>query len=147
MNSKLGLNNIPGISVLDYSGPGDPLKVTIQSRCTLSGFQLQKIFEDVGIYAELADLDNLLLVLPLLREKQPFPFCEALETINAALIDVSVRPSAEPEVTSGKQKISSLAISFKEMTKKKAVNIIITEAAGKIAAETVIHTRRGFRSF
>jgi arginine/lysine/ornithine decarboxylase len=135
---KKGLNNIPGISVLDYPGPGDPLKVTIQSVCTLNGFQLQKIIEDAGLYAELADPYNLLLVLPLLKEKQPFPFCEALEKIKEALINVSVRPSAVPGVTGGHQKISSLAISFKEMNKRKAVNIIITEAAGKIAAETVI---------
>ncbi len=139
---KKGLNNIPGIRVLDYPNIGDPLKITIQSACGLSGFQLQKIIEDAGIFAELADPYNVLLVFPLLKETQPYRFHEALAKIRTALKDVSSQAPAEQKrkqkVFKPHSKISRLAVSFQEMNKRKEENIFISEASGKIAAETVI---------
>jgi arginine/lysine/ornithine decarboxylase len=65
---KEELSEIPGIRVLKYTG--DPLKVTIQSVCGLSGFTLQRKMEELGVFTELADPNNVLFVLPLLRENQ-----------------------------------------------------------------------------
>ena len=53
---KEELKQIPSIKVLEYpNSQGDQLKVTIQSRNKFSGFELQKRFEQQGIYTELAD--------------------------------------------------------------------------------------------
>ena len=72
--------------MLDYpNSQGDPLKVTIQSRCGLSGFELQKRLEEVGIYTELADPYNVLFILPLLKEGQDYPFNEAAAKIKRRL--------------------------------------------------------------
>ena len=50
------LSNIKGIKVLDFkTGNGDLLKVTIQATGFMSGFELQKKFEELGVFAELAD--------------------------------------------------------------------------------------------
>ena len=43
----------------------DELKVTVQTRCQLSGYELQSVFEKVGIYTEMADPYNVLFILPL----------------------------------------------------------------------------------
>ena len=63
-----------GIKVLDYDGEGDLLKVTLQTSNALNGFQMQDAFEKEGIFTELADPSNVLLVLPLLKKDMEFPF-------------------------------------------------------------------------
>ncbi len=64
------LKTIQSIKVLEYPNTqGDTLKVTIQSRSRLSGFELQKRFEEVGIYTELADPNNVLFIFPLLNRR------------------------------------------------------------------------------
>ena len=52
----------------------DPLKMSIRSRHGLSGYELQALLEEAGIYAELADPQNVLFVLPLLKKEQSYPF-------------------------------------------------------------------------
>ncbi|MFL6516702.1 MAG: aminotransferase class I/II-fold pyridoxal phosphate-dependent enzyme, partial [Bacillus sp. (in: firmicutes)] len=52
---KAELAKIPAIKVLDYPNDnGDPLKITLQSRCGLNGFELQRRLEEVSIFTELA---------------------------------------------------------------------------------------------
>ena len=63
-----------GIKVLDYDGEGDLLKVTLQTSNAFNGFQMQDAFEKEGIFTELADPSNVLLVLPLLKKDMEFPF-------------------------------------------------------------------------
>lgn len=132
---KAELAKIKGINVLDYVG--DPLKVTIQSTCELSGFALQKKMEELGVYTELADPYNVLFVLPLLKENQTYPFKEAINKIKKALSEVTLKPLEE--LTPGNnQKISELALSYKEMKKYEETEVLISEATGKVAAEMVI---------
>ncbi|MFH4347429.1 hypothetical protein WAJ13_23525, partial [Acinetobacter baumannii] len=46
---KEQLRSIPQIAILEYPLQ-DELKVTVQTRCQLSGYELQSVFEKVGIY-------------------------------------------------------------------------------------------------
>ena len=86
---KTELKTIQSIKVLEYpDSQGDTLKVTIQSRSKLSGFELQKRFEEVGIYTELADPYNVLLILPLLKENQEYPLVEASSKIKDVLAEL-----------------------------------------------------------
>lgn len=64
----------------------DPLKLNIQ--CSgYTGIELQKLFENKGIYVELADTYQVLLVLPLWHENDAFPFDDLLARIREIKIE------------------------------------------------------------
>ncbi|WML42499.1 aminotransferase class I/II-fold pyridoxal phosphate-dependent enzyme [Neobacillus sp. PS3-40] len=134
---KEDLNGIPGIRVLDYLGKGDPLKVTIQSTCGLSGFELQRKFEEVGVFTELADPLNVLFVLPLLKADQSYPFAEAATKIKGSLKDIPFYPIKD-FAPMHNNRISGLSFSYQEMQGLEKVEMPITEAIGKVAAEMII---------
>ena len=83
---KVQLSMISEIEVLEppTSVQVDPLKVSIRSRRGLSGYELQALFEDIGIYVDLADPQNVLLVLPLIKKEQSYPFLNTVAKIKAA---------------------------------------------------------------
>ncbi|MGQ0513410.1 aminotransferase class I/II-fold pyridoxal phosphate-dependent enzyme, partial [Bacillus sp. D-CC] len=74
---KEELSTIPQIAILQYPLQ-DELKVTVQTRCQLSGYELQSLFEKVGIYTEMADPYNVLFILPLQVNKT---YMKAIEMI------------------------------------------------------------------
>jgi arginine/lysine/ornithine decarboxylase len=131
---KSELGEIPGIKVV---GNGDPLKVTVQSQCGLSGFELQMKLEQVGIYTELADPNNVLFVLPLLKENQQYPLKDTALKISEILKDFPQINQRE-EIHSEPENISELAILYQEMDQYKQQTISIDAALDKISAETVI---------
>ncbi|MEH6954150.1 aminotransferase class I/II-fold pyridoxal phosphate-dependent enzyme [Neobacillus drentensis] len=135
---KQELADIPAIKVLEYPNTnGDPLKITIQSRSGLNGFELQRRLEEVSIYTELADPNNVLFIFPLLKEGQSFPVEEAVLKIKQALAGLSLKDSQEiPELAS--QSISTLTIPFKDMVNLTVKEIEITAALGEVCAETII---------
>lgn len=65
------LANFPHFSMLGDESDAyealDPLKITLEVRCPLSGFELANRLENEGVYPELADPDHVLFVLPLAR--------------------------------------------------------------------------------
>lgn len=133
------LAKIPSIKVLDYpNSKGDPLKVTIQTRCKLSGFELQKRFEMAGIYTELADPENVLFILPLIKENQAYPLSEAVEKIKAVLAEEQTISSVSEEIQMSGSKITELAIPYHQMATFEKKNVPIAEAAGRVCAEAVI---------
>jgi arginine decarboxylase len=48
----------------------DPFKLIIQPIWGMTGYQLQRLLEEYGIYSELADTDNVLLTLPLVPKQE-----------------------------------------------------------------------------
>ncbi|MDQ0202103.1 aminotransferase class I/II-fold pyridoxal phosphate-dependent enzyme [Neobacillus ginsengisoli] len=135
---KRELADIPSVRVLEYPNKlGDPLKVTIQSACGISGFELQKRFEEIGIFTELADPYNILLILPLLKEKQDYPLTESVEGIKKALKGLSFQKGTD-ECQVDNRKISELAIAYKDMPDYEEKDIPISKAVGEVCAETVI---------
>lgn len=70
-----------GLEVIEVD---DPLKLNISGN-GYTGFELQKLFEMEKIYIELADNNQILLVLPLWHEEDMYPFellLERLKNIN-----------------------------------------------------------------
>ncbi|MEH7272783.1 aminotransferase class I/II-fold pyridoxal phosphate-dependent enzyme [Neobacillus vireti] len=135
---KTELRKIECIKVLDYPDPqGDILKVTIQSRSKLSGFELQKKLEEIGIYTELADPYNVLLILPLLKENQDYPLAETSNKMKELLGDV---PSFfyKEDFRMNLEKISELAIPFEKLSNVEKGAVPILEAEGHVCAETII---------
>lgn len=133
---KAHLKKIPAIKVMEQKLV-DPLKVTIQTNSVLSGFEIQRLLESKGIYTELADPDNVLFVLPLLKENQPYPLEETAEKVQRVLMDVPVASQQKVQHQSDK-KISELAISFKEMENYNKFDRSITSSINYISAETII---------
>jgi arginine/lysine/ornithine decarboxylase len=137
-NFKKELATIQSIKVLEYpDSVGDTLKITIQSRSKLSGFELQKRFEEKGIYTELADPYNVLLILPLLKENQDYPLAEAVSKIKELLQEIPYSP-IEDEFLISSGKISELAIPYEKLSYIENQVIPISVAAGQVCAETII---------
>lgn len=135
---RRNLNRIKGIKVLPYDQyNGDPLKVTIQSEISLSGFELQTLLEKRGIFTEMADPHNVLFVLPLLKNDMDYPFERVIECLKEDL--KSFGPAVRQEkITFSKKSVSGLALEQKEQSQHTIKTVALEEAAGKICAQQVI---------
>ena len=134
-----GLQKINGIKVLSYNkGIGDPLKITIQSTSMLSGYELQTLLEKEGIFPELADPYNVLLVFPLLKENIDFPTKEMVNRFKAALKSTGATNTVKEKLTFKKPKISKVALHSKEFAKYSKKAVPFNEAIGKISAQLII---------
>ncbi|WP_102273331.1 aminotransferase class I/II-fold pyridoxal phosphate-dependent enzyme [Cytobacillus massiliigabonensis] len=134
-----GLQQLKEIRVLTYKGGiGDPLKVTIQSTTSLSGYDLQKLFESKGIYTEMADPSNVVFVFPLLKYEMAYPIREIITRLQSALKSAAYYEIGKEKVSCGKPGISRLALNADEQAKIEKVNIPIEEAIGKICAQLIV---------
>ncbi|WP_338450447.1 aminotransferase class I/II-fold pyridoxal phosphate-dependent enzyme [Niallia oryzisoli] len=134
---KESLKQLDGIKVLEYDGEGDLLKVTLQTASQFNGFELQTSFEQEGIYTELADPYNVLLVLPLLKDGNYFPFQPIVDGIKRSLKDVR-DTNREENVVDYTPVISTPVISNKEMEHFEVRRVSIDDAVGEICAEKII---------
>ncbi|WP_284036731.1 aminotransferase class I/II-fold pyridoxal phosphate-dependent enzyme [Neobacillus sp. 114] len=137
---KKDLADVSAIKVLDYPNQqGDLLKITLQSRSKLSGFELQQRLEEYSIYTELADPNNVLFILPLLKDGQKYPFRETAVKIKEALKDTFCDcGEKKEEFQLSNNRISELAIPFKKMGDYEEWEISNSEAEDKVCAETII---------
>lgn len=137
---KNELNRISKLNILDHSNGGDPIKMVIQSKDGLSGYELQKRLESVGIFTELADPYNVLMVYPLLKKDESFPFLDELNRIELALKQERKETTLVKESLFKKRKnsYSKLTIGYKEQQKRSRAIIDISESLGKCSAEMVI---------
>lgn len=135
---KNRLKEIEGIRVLSYSNQiGDPLKVTIQSTTSLSGYHLQKLLEAEGIFTELADPYNVLFVLPLLKEGMNFSFNFIIEKIEKAFISLP-DTLIQKKPYFNKKLISELAIYYKDREGREERILPLDESIGCVSAENLI---------
>lgn len=131
------LNRIPSIKLLSYKGDGDPLKVTIQSRTVLSGFELQSKLEDYGIFTELADEYNVVFIFPLLKRGHLYPIEKVCFAIKMGIGDEETYERSFRELTK-EASVSTLQMTYKEQQKKKVEIIPLSEASGRVCAESII---------
>lgn len=117
----------------------DPLKVSIKSRCGLSGYELQALLEEVGVYTELADPQNVLFVLPLVKRKHAYPFLQTVDKIETAVKD-KVGKNVFPAKNQWKESslITSLALSYSQMKQSNMKQVPFNEAVGRVSTEMVI---------
>lgn len=136
---KVQLSGMPFIKVMADNKCHDPLKIVIRSTKGLSGFELQKRLEEAGIYSELADVHNILLVLPLLKKDQMTWLDEAASKVKAALEGVKGQRVTDNSTYEANNKvISPLMLTYKEMELLPSTPISLERAVGKVAAETII---------
>lgn len=133
------LKEVPELKVLYHQSGGDPLKIVIQSKQGISGFHLQKRLESVGVYTELADPYNVLLVFPLLKKGESYPIKEVIKRIREAFQGKSEMLQIEGDfIKRSHPTYSCLAIDYNEqlLTPQKVIPIL--ESIGKNSAEMVI---------
>ena len=125
------LEKLESIQIL----PGDdPLKLTIQSS---SGFELQSRLESIGIFTELADPYNVLLVLPLLKKGMEHFLKEAAERI-ADVVRTMPDGKNKPQAKVIQKRISTLEVSYKEMENQQTEYVLLQDAVGRVCAEQII---------
>lgn len=125
------------LKMIDILEQDDPLKLTIQSKGSWSGFELQRKLESKGIFTEMADPFNVLLVLPLLKRGMKHHLQEAAERISEV---VKTMPGDlhKPESKMINKRISTLAVSYKEMEFLQTEYVPLEHSAGRISAEQII---------
>lgn len=115
----------------------DPLKITLQSDKDISGFELQHLFEDEGLFTELADDRNVLFILPLGAINGLSELKEVFYKISEKLS--SYKNSMEELQTASEfPLISKLELSYQDMKRIRVKHVQIEKAEGYAAAEAVI---------
>jgi arginine/lysine/ornithine decarboxylase len=133
---KTVLNEIPQLKVVENAEYElDPLKVTIQSRCQLTGFELQKLLETEGIYTELADQWNVLLILPLTINTD---LISVVENIKDKLKGKTVTENLIKIINVNESKVTRLELTFAEMDQMDIEVVPLEKAIGKITSEEII---------
>ena len=115
----------------------DPLKITIQSDREISGYKLQSLLEKEGLYTELADDRNVLLVLPLGMMDSIPDLKKIFHKLSNQLSIYRNKESFEDNVTVFPA-VSMLELTYTHMKKMHPQKMLIEAAAGYIAAEAVI---------
>ncbi|KAA0543738.1 aminotransferase class I/II-fold pyridoxal phosphate-dependent enzyme [Bacillus sp. BGMRC 2118] len=132
---KRELNCIPQINIVTSKDPNicqDPLKVILQTRTSLSGYEIQDLLEQNGIYTELADPFNVLFILPL-EKKQ---LISISDTIKRALSHLPVLQ--DKKMYPNYHIPSSFPYSYEELKSKRTKWVTIEEGIHNLSAETII---------
>ncbi|MDQ0177928.1 aminotransferase class I/II-fold pyridoxal phosphate-dependent enzyme [Bacillus chungangensis] len=118
----------------------DPLKIALRLR-GISGYELQERFIKNGIYPELADPYQVLLVWPLLKSGCTFPSKEAAEKINKSISDVNINRKEDSEKYNdhfGDGLFKGLELSYQEIENRQIRWVPLEKAENEIAAKMVI---------
>ncbi|MED4354430.1 aminotransferase class I/II-fold pyridoxal phosphate-dependent enzyme [Schinkia azotoformans] len=136
------LSTIDQLSVLPTNTKDnncDPLKVIVQTRCSHSGYELQKEFEKQALYTELADPWNILFVLPLAAIENGSAIIEKLKVAVEHLpVQFVQQKNTYKALDKKEDKISTLAIHYNEMKKFKKDRVPLLQTKDHIAAVSVI---------
>ncbi|CAM3783404.1 aminotransferase class I/II-fold pyridoxal phosphate-dependent enzyme [Aeromicrobium ponti] len=132
------LSTIKGIKVLPYDNNiGDPLKVTIQSITSLSGFELQQILEQHGIYAEMADPYNVLLVFPLLKTYMDYPVDRVVSCLEEGIKIYLHTEDQKKKMIFSKKPVSELVLNQKKREGLIIKPVPLADAVGRVCAQEV----------
>ncbi|MDZ5713766.1 aminotransferase class I/II-fold pyridoxal phosphate-dependent enzyme [Jeotgalibacillus haloalkalitolerans] len=123
------LREIQRLSVIE---PEDPLKLIIRLD-GMNGYDLQEACEERGIFAELADPLQVLWMLPLLKEGSQFKWDRVIQSLRE-IAETAEWTENDPAVFFT-EKITTLAVH--DADQLPCAVLPITEAAGRIAAETI----------
>lgn len=135
---KTYLREIPAIKVLDYPNEqGDLLKITIQTRCNLSGFEIQKKLEAEGIFIELADPNNVLFILPLMKVGFQGKLKEIAIKIKEVFAGLQVI-GQRPIQYAGTREITELVVPYDKMVQLEEAEIPLEDAEGFTCSEAII---------
>lgn len=135
-NFKDNLAKITGLKVIQTN---DPLKLIIQSGKGISGKKLQLNLEENGIFTELSDHKNVLLVLPLLKKDIKYPYDKAILAIKESVNTNQITDNKlKDSVVYERNKFSKLELSYTKMEEIEEECISLNIAVNRVSAETII---------
>ena len=137
---KLFVDALQTISSLEVVEVDDKLKILLRVN-GYTGFQLKAALEGKNVYVELADNKQVLLILPLLKQGQAYPFAEIILQIKDAVIDLK-----KVQRTTEQNKIPSFEIAkvvmpeqtFEQVERSEKEWIPYTHSFGRISAGMII---------
>lgn len=129
------LRMIPHLSVIESD---DPLKIILRANHH-SGYQLKQQLEHAGIEVELADLFQVLLILPLLKQWHAYPFAEIRSRLKEAMTRLEGEARQETKHAVQQQlDVTVPELSFEEIDLADQEWISYTQIIGRIAAGMVV---------
>lgn len=134
---KKEINESEGVTVVQSNDPlvtTDLLKITVQTRSGCSGYELQQRLEQEGIFPELADPFNVLLVYPLAPVKDLPTIIEKMKRAFKGMHD-DARTMASVSYSFMN---ASPSISYRVLAKLPKKVVLLEKAEGLVAAETII---------
>lgn len=125
------LRMIPHLTVVESD---DPLKIMLRV-AHHSGYQLKQKLEQTGVHVELADLYQVLLILPLLKQWHAYPFAEIRSRLKEAvqLLEGEARKEMRVHVKTASQ-VTVPELSFEEIDLTDQEWVPYTQVIGRIAA-------------
>ncbi|WP_046173289.1 aminotransferase class I/II-fold pyridoxal phosphate-dependent enzyme [Domibacillus indicus] len=114
----------------------DPYKLLVRVK-GLTGYEVQKLFENNDIYVELADPYQVLLVFPLLKAEDSFFERLVLEKLDHLKIKKAGSVISYPTILPSGY-ISALTLSYNEHSRYQKKAVSLKEAVDSIAAEMII---------
>ncbi len=115
----------------------DPLKVVVETRCPLNGFEIQAALEQVGIYTELADDVRVLFVMPLAPLEEIDLVIKKMKEIFCSLPIINRSKSFKSPV-SFQQPFSVIEGTYKELNKVEKKRVPLEQSVGRIASTNII---------
>ena len=131
------LNLIKGLDVVEVH---DPLKLLLRVP-GYSGFDLKDVLKDQNIYVELADMEQVLIILPLLKQGIVYPFTVLRTHIKNAITKLLISPRQQKVpllMQLENQKVSKPITSIAKARQSEIEWIPYTKAIGRISAELII---------
>lgn len=125
------------LDILSPSPEDDPLKITLKMRQGYSGKEVANLFEEEGVYPELATDKHILFIHGL----APFTSFNKLENAIKNVQEKLKRMPYHDIIHTGnifRQTIGELALTYPEMKSKRIKHVTYLQAEGSIAAEAII---------
>ncbi|MBM7588163.1 arginine/lysine/ornithine decarboxylase [Bacillus pakistanensis] len=116
----------------------DPLKILLRYE-EMVGYELLEKLEEQGVYCELADPYQVLMILPLLKNGAEHSYIEASQKINAALEKVTSKELKyiRPFYKDKGKKISTLSLTYREVKARDYKWIDLDKAIGQVSAKMI----------
>ncbi len=128
---------IASVDVLPVTPLDDPLKTTLHTKGGMPGTTLARLFEDEGIYPELATENQVLFIHGMSPFGKMKKMKKAVQKVREQL-KISTNHATIDTVELFPDKVQALALSYDEMLRTDTETIPLKEAAGEVAAEPMV---------
>ncbi|MDS9004964.1 hypothetical protein RLL51_02670, partial [Streptococcus pneumoniae] len=131
------ISSIKRIPALEVVETDDPLKLLLRVE-NRGGFQLKEALEQAGVYVELADPFQVLLILPLSKPWHSYPYAEIRSRIKEAVHSVRLLEKLTPAFRADNAKpVTVPELSFEEVDLSVQEWVPYTRAIGRISSAMV----------
>ncbi|MGE7023980.1 aminotransferase class I/II-fold pyridoxal phosphate-dependent enzyme [Solibacillus cecembensis] len=106
-----------------------------------TGFELKQALEKMQVFVELADVNQVLLILPLLKHGDAYPFADLRIRMKEALIQLKESPGHLAQVNQTQFEMSAIIkseLSFAQIEHAEKEWVPYMRAIGRVAASTLI---------